>query len=106
MVQPASQKTVKGRKRPKHIPQRTCVGCRMVAPKREMVRMVRTPEGSVEVDPTGKKAGRGAYLCRKSRCWELGLGKGHLEHALEVKIGLETRIQLLEDLKTLFPESQ
>ena len=48
--------------RPKHVPQRTCIACRKVAGKRGLVRLVRTAEGNVEVDPSGKQAGRGAYL--------------------------------------------
>ncbi|HHT84280.1 MAG: RNase P modulator RnpM [Bacillota bacterium] len=49
-------------------PQRTCLGCREVKPKRELLRIVRTPEGGVEFDPTGKKLGRGAYVCPKADC--------------------------------------
>jgi len=68
-------------KRPKHIPQRTCVGCRTVLPKRSLIRLVRQPE-QVIVDPTGKLPGRGAYLHNKRSCWEKGL-KGSLAHALK-----------------------
>ena len=68
----------------KHIPQRTCAGCRQVMPKRSMIRIVRTPEG-VQIDPTGKTAGRGAYLHNLHSCWERGL-KGSLEHALKTEI--------------------
>ena len=67
-------------------PQRTCVGCGTVRGKREMVRVVRTPEGSVVADPTGKQAGRGAYLCAQEECWKLGLAKGRLERSLKTKI--------------------
>jgi len=51
-----------------------------------MVRVIRTPEGSVVADPTGKSAGRGAYLCAKVECWETGLRKGRLERSLKVSI--------------------
>ena len=68
-----------GRKR-KHIPQRTCVGCREVGDKRDFVRLVRTPEG-VFVDETGKMPGRGAYLHASQACFERGL-KGALAGAL------------------------
>jgi predicted RNA-binding protein YlxR (DUF448 family) len=54
----------------KHIPQRTCIACRAVRAKRDLVRIVRTNENRVEADLTGKKAGRGAYLCRQRECWE------------------------------------
>ncbi len=56
--------------RPKHVPQRTCVVCRSERGKRELVRIVRTPDGAVRVDPTGKVAGRGAYLCKARPCWQ------------------------------------
>jgi uncharacterized protein len=71
-------------KRPKHIPQRTCVGCRTVLPKRSLIRLVRQPEG-VHVDPTGKLSGRGAYLHNTRECWEKGL-KGPLVQALKTKL--------------------
>jgi predicted RNA-binding protein YlxR (DUF448 family) len=71
-------------KRVKHVPQRTCVGCHLVLPKRTLTRIVRKAEG-VAVDPTGKAAGRGAYLHNKRSCWELGL-KGSLAHALKTEI--------------------
>ncbi len=76
------------KKRPgrrKHIPQRTCVGCRTVQPKRQMVRIVRSPEG-VRVDETGKAAGRGAYLCRRRSCWETALKRRALAHALRTTL--------------------
>ena len=71
-------------KRVKHVPQRTCVGCREVLPKRTLIRIVRTAEG-VRLDPTGKLAGRGAYLHNKRSCWERGL-QGHLAHALKAEL--------------------
>lgn len=69
--------------RQKHVPQRTCVACRQVSGKRQMVRIVRTVAGSVQVDETGKKAGRGAYLCRLKGCWDQALKNKQLEHALK-----------------------
>jgi len=72
--------------RPRPVPQRTCVGCSTTTNKRELVRVVRTPEGRVEADPTGKKAGRGAYVHADANCWKLALGKGKLERSLKVKI--------------------
>lgn len=76
-------------KRPKHVPLRTCVACRQVRPKRELLRIVRTPQGRVELDGTGKKSGRGAYLCARRACWELALKKKRLEHELAIAIGPE-----------------
>jgi len=76
----------KGPGRPKPIPQRTCVACRRTTAKRELIRLVRTPEGRVEVDLTGKKGGRGAYLCHDRRCWERALKKGRLDIALRTRL--------------------
>lgn len=70
----------------KHVPLRTCVACRTTGAKRGLVRIVRTPEGSVEVDLTGKAAGRGAYLCRRRQCWQEALKRDSLARALRVKL--------------------
>jgi len=85
--------------RVKHVPQRTCVGCRTVMPKRQMVRIVRGVNG-VQVDPTGKVAGRGAYLHDRRECWQSGL-KGALAHALKVELSKEDRAHLEEFAKSL-----
>jgi len=87
--------------RVKHVPQRTCVGCREVLPKRTMVRVVRTAEG-VQIDPTGKLAGRGAYLHDRRECWERGL-KGALAHALKTTISMDDRAKL-DDFMTTLPQ--
>ena len=84
-----SKKTVQ---RVKHVPQRTCVGCREVLPKRRMIRLVRTAEG-VQVDPTGKLAGRGAYLHDRRECWERAF-RGALEHALKTNLTADDRARL------------
>lgn len=70
--------------RRKHIPQRTCVGCRQASGKRQLVRLVRTPDGTVEIDETGKRPGRGAYLCRHRSCWQIALQERRLEYALRL----------------------
>jgi len=85
--------------RVKHVPQRTCVGCREVLPKRMMIRVVRTAEG-VRVDPTGKMAGRGAYLHDRRECWERGL-KGALANALKATLAVDERALLEEFMHTL-----
>lgn len=85
--------------RVKHVPQRTCVGCREVLPKRTMFRIVRTADG-VQIDPTGKLAGRGAYLHDRRECWERGL-KGALANALKVEISQVERAKLNEFMNTL-----
>lgn len=90
--------------RVKHIPQRTCVGCREVLSKRQMLRIVRTTEG-VRVDPTGKLAGRGAYLHDKRSCWVRGL-KGALAHALKAELTNDDRVRLEEFMNTLPIEAE
>lgn len=80
----------------KHIPQRTCVACGEVRPKRELARLVRVPGGGVEVDPSGRKVGRGAYLCPASACWQAGLKKGRLEYVLRTTITEDNRQQLIK----------
>lgn len=74
------------RSRPRHVPQRTCIGCRRTAAKRELVRIVRTPEGHVEVDETGKHNGRGAYIHRDRACWSQALRRGAVERALKTTL--------------------
>ncbi len=70
-----------------------------------MVRVVRTLTGEVEVDPTGKKAGRGAYLCRSRACWELAIRKRSLEHALKATISPESK-SALQQFGSELPEEQ
>jgi hypothetical protein len=89
--------------RVKHIPQRTCVGCRETLAKRQLLRIVRTTDG-VQVDPTGKLAGRGAYLHDKPSCWMRGL-KGALAHALKTELTKDDRARLEEFMKTLPAET-
>ena len=80
----------------RHVPERTCVACHEVKPKRELVRLVYSPEGMVEVDASGRKPGRGAYLCQSPECWHKGVNKGKLEHALRGKINAENRARLMK----------
>jgi len=88
-------------KRPKHIPLRSCVSCRETKPKRELLRVVRTPDGHVLVDATGKKSGRGAYLCARLSCWENAIKKKRLEQEFEVTISDEDRAGLDAFIATL-----
>jgi predicted RNA-binding protein YlxR (DUF448 family) len=90
-------------RRTKHIPQRTCVGCREVNAKRTLIRLVRTEQGVV-VDPTGKAAGRGAYLHDQRSCWERAL-KGALASALKTELTSEDKTQLKAFLAEL-PEHE
>jgi predicted RNA-binding protein YlxR (DUF448 family) len=75
----------------RHIPQRTCVACRSERPKRDMVRIVRAPDGAVAVDPTGKRSGRGAYLCLQPPCWQAALKRHALDKALKTELTVADR---------------
>jgi predicted RNA-binding protein YlxR (DUF448 family) len=70
----------------KNLPTRTCVGCRTARPKRELIRLVRTPGPSVTVDLSGKLNGRGAYLCPDEACWLQAERRRGLDRALAVKL--------------------
>lgn len=85
-------------------PVRTCVACQQENTKRALVRIVRSPAGAVEVDLTGKKAGRGAYLCAQKNCWQLGLKKKALERALKTTISPENR-SALEAFAATLPDA-
>src|SRR5260221_5601756 len=76
-------------KRPRHVPLRTCISCRQNKPKRELLRVVRTPDGHIQVDATGKKSGRGAYLCARLSCWEDAIKKKRLEQEFEIPLSDE-----------------
>lgn len=82
--------------RVKHVPVRTCVACRESGSKRGLTRIVRTPEGEVKVDPTGKLNGRGAYLCDKPGCWERAVSTPILSRSLNVDFTQETRDYIKE----------
>lgn len=76
-------------------PQRTCIACRQVRDKRDLVRVVRSPDGSVQVDHTGKAQGRGAYICNKPECWRKALSsRGSLAAALKTELDAPSRVAL------------
>lgn len=89
----------KAQKRIKHVPQRTCIGCRSVLSKRELIRIVRTPRG-IFIDPTGRAEGRGAYLHNIRGCWEQAI-KGPINKALKVELTPEDKLKLAEFMATL-----
>ncbi len=92
--------------RKKHVPQRRCVACGRVRDKRELVRIVRTPEGDIRIDERGKMAGRGAYLCRARRCWDKVLGQPKvLARALRTTIGPDA-LETLAAYAATLPEEQ
>ena len=78
----------------KHVPQRTCIGCRVTSSKRTFVRVIRTPDGAVTVDPTGKQDGRGAYICERIECWETAVTKDRLARALRTGVSAADREEL------------
>ncbi len=80
------------------------MGCREVLPKRKMVRIVKTVDG-VQIDPTGKLPGRGAYLHDRRECWERGL-KGALGHALKASLSADDRARLEEFMNALPLEAE
>ncbi len=92
------------KRKKKHVPQRTCVGCRTVQPKRSLTRVVRTAKG-VQIDLTGKIAGRGAYLHNTQKCWEIGL-KQALARALKTEISPDDLQSLSEYAESLPDDSE
>jgi len=87
--------------KPKKIPMRMCVGCREMKPKRELIRVVRSPEGEVSMDPVGKKPGRGAYVCRSVDCLKRAIKQRQLERQLEVQLTEEVAQALQDTIENL-----
>ena len=84
---------------PKRIPMRQCLGCREMKPKPELVRVVRSPEGTLSVDLRGKAPGRGAYLCRSAACLQKALRSKALGRSLGVEIPPEIRETLARQME-------
>lgn len=82
----------------KKIPQRQCSGCGESKPKRELIRVVRSPEGEISIDFTGKKPGRGAYLCPSDKCLKKALKTKKLSRSLEVDIPEDIYGALAEEI--------
>ena len=87
--------------KPKKIPMRMCVGCRESKPKRELIRVVRAPDGTVSMDPGGKKPGRGAYVCRQESCLIRAIRQKQLERQLEVQLTDDVAEALRQELAQL-----
>ena len=83
---------------PKKIPMRMCVACRQMRPKRELIRIVRTPEGTVILDRSGRANGRGAYLCDSQDCFRRAVKTSALERALESRLDEDVLQSLQEAL--------
>ena len=84
----------------KKIPQRMCLGCRQSHPKKDMLRIVRSKEGEYSVDVTGKKPGRGAYICKNMDCFAEARKNHGLERSFEGRIAPEIYAQLVAELRT------
>lgn len=82
----------------KKIPLRMCTGCMEMKPKKELIRVVKSPEGEVSVDLTGKKSGRGAYICKHKECLEKAFKAKRLSRNLEVAINEEVYNKLKEEI--------
>lgn len=85
----------------KKIPMRMCVGCREMKPKRELLRVVRSPEGEISFDLTGRKPGRGAYVCRSEECFVQAVKKRQLERAFSAPVSDAVRDSLAAQIAAL-----
>lgn len=83
--------------KPRKVPLRKCVACQQMMPKKSLIRIVRSPEGQVSIDLTGKKSGRGAYLCGQVACFKLAHKNRALDRALNAQVGPEVYEQLARD---------
>ena len=86
------------------IPMRQCIGCREMKSKKELLRILRTPEGQFVIDVTGKKNGRGAYLCKNAECFKAAEKTKGLERSFQCAVSGEIYEELLEELKRLEAE--
>lgn len=91
---------------PKKIPQRMCVTCRTMRPKRELIRLVINQDGDISLDPIGKKPGRGAYVCRSRRCLELAIRGRKLDKGLKAKVDETVIAALVAEMEALPPEPE
>jgi len=83
----------------KKVPERRCVGCQGTFPKKDLLRVLRSPEGEISIDFTGKKSGRGAYLCKNEACFKKARKSGIIRRALECEITDEIYDELEKEVK-------
>jgi len=83
--------------KPRKVPLRKCIACQEMMPKKELIRVVRTPDEQVAIDLTGKKAGRGAYLCGKVACFKLAKKSKAFDRALKITVDPAIYDQLEQD---------
>ncbi len=81
------------------IPMRKCIGCNETKPKKELIRIVRNPEGNILLDPTGKAAGRGAYICCDTACLDLAIKNKRLQKSFEANVPDDLYEKLSQELK-------
>ena len=85
----------------RHVPLRKCTGCQAMKSKKEMLRILRTAEGEILLDISGKKNGRGAYVCRSRECFEKAVKNKGLERSLKIKIPEETYESLKKEIESI-----
>ncbi len=85
----------------KKVPMRQCVGCREMKNKKEMIRVIKTPEDDICMDATGKKNGRGAYICQNKACLLMAIKNKGLERSLKTNIPQEVYEKLTEEMEGL-----
>ena len=88
----------------KKIPMRKCIGCNEMKPKKELIRIVRSPEGEFDLDVTGKKSGRGAYICKNPECFRKAVKSHGLERSLKTTIPKEVYEHLEKEMEGLAEE--
>ncbi len=82
------------------IPERRCLGCNTSYPKNELIRVLRTPEGNIELDVTGRKNGRGAYICKKAECFRIARKKNRFS----LNLGVEIPSEILDAIEVQISE--
>lgn len=87
--------------KPRKIPQRQCVGCRTMRDKKELIRVVKSPEGDITLDATGKKSGRGAYVCPNGECLKKARKSRALERAFDTSIPPEVYEALEKEMEAV-----
>ena len=90
----------------KKVPERRCVGCMGTFEKRDLIRVLRSPEGEISIDFTGKKSGRGAYLCKKEACFRKARKTGVIHRQLNCEITEELYEELEKEIRLAESEAQ
>jgi predicted RNA-binding protein YlxR (DUF448 family) len=85
----------------KKVPMRQCIGCQEMKSKKEMIRVIRTPEGEICIDATGRKNGRGAYVCRDLTCLKKAAKNHGIERSLKMQIPEDVYLRLEEEMKDI-----